>query len=627
MAPLRPLDQKITLLYDLYNSSWGNFMELNNVFSIDSGVCSIKALVSQKSSAIEMVQYIAPVYQRPYEWDEEQIEKFINGLFQSFWGQDKKSKPEPLFYGTIQLSIINKNSYEIIDGQQRLTTILLILLVLRAIVSESKELKKIDFSWLKTKVNKGKEQEYLNEVLELGMSISTLKIDKRKKEPNLYKKNAIFIKNIIINIFDSYCDDVDEPLDINFLKNNFVEYFLCNIHFVVLKTKASLSKTVQIYNAINTSGLPLDEKDVFKVKIYEYLRNKKNCDDTVFDEINDLYRYVEDENEKGNKTSIDEILDIYKCILIARYNLPQSLYNYATDTFFDQLFDTISNIKSWNLFDKNIVNKIDLSLEEIKNLIDAIYKWYNISNKFAETVCANNFIWSYTRYSNFWFLPVIFLYKFSGDETKMIDFNIMLNKLYIIYSIWYYKPVKAIKEFSYTLIRLMMKGDFNRLMDELKEKINETNDYYNDLKEGLMGNILSNKRFGRMICCLSAMLHEDYLTNNKSKISDIEEKLFGHDIDIEHIQPVEDKTGNRIDNIWVTWGEENINSLGNLMVLESRINRQIKDKPYSDKVVKYKTSQFAIVKDQKKYYEDWNLENCKKRKEYEVENIIKYLLK
>jgi uncharacterized protein with ParB-like and HNH nuclease domain len=606
-------------------------MELNSNFSINSEVCSVGNLESQESNVIldGKTKYIVPVYQRPYEWADDQIEKFVNGIFESFWGQDKKSEPEPLFYGTIQLSVRDKYIFEIIDGQQRLTTILLIILVLKALNPENKKLKKIKFDWLKTEVNKGKEQEYLYETLEFGTSVSTLKIDKRKKEPNLYKKNAVFIKDIIINIFDSYSDsdDIDEPLDLNIIKDNFVDYLFSNIFFVVLKTKTSLSKTIQIFKAINTSGLSLGEEDIFKVRIYEYLQNKKNCNEDIFDEINSLYRYIKDENEKGDKTSIGEILDIYKYIIIAHYKLSPSLYAYATDTFFEQLFDTMSNIKTWDLFEKKKIDKIDLSLKEIRKIIEARYNMYKISYKSAEAVCANNFIWSWTRYHNFWFLPAIFLYKFGGQEPNIISFIVLLNKIYILYSIWHTKAVKEIKDFSYELVQLILKGSSNQVIGTLKEKINESKNYYDELVEKLTGDISSNKKFRGMICRLSAMLHEDYTTKNKEKIFELEEKIFElNDIDIEHIQSLEDKAGNRIDNIWKTWGVENINSLGNLMILESRINRQIKDKPYSEKIIKYAKSGIKIVREQPRLYSEWNLENCKKRKEIEVKKILEYLL-
>jgi uncharacterized protein with ParB-like and HNH nuclease domain len=592
-------------------------MEWNNNFTIDSDVLTFKELVNSNK------KYIVPVYQRPYEWEEEQIEKFINEMFQSFWGSDQKSNPEPLFYGTLQLSD-NKNCFEIIDGQQRMTTLLLIVLVLKGLIQNNKTLYDFNFDWIKTQVNSGKEQEYLDETIKLDVSLATLKLDRRKKEPNLYKKNAVFIKNFISDVIYKHSEFVEESFDENDLKLHFLEYIFNNIVFVVLKTKASLSKTIQIFTAINTSGLPLGEEDIFKVRMYEYLRIKKNCNETVFDEINTLYRFVDEENQRlGDDTSIDEILDIYKFILIAKYKLPQSLYNYSSETFFEQLFDTLLNVKSWDLFEKSKAEKIEMSLKDIKKLINMRYELYKIIGKSAHSTCASNFIW-YTRYSKFWFLPVIFLFSVDNYvENDMQNFIVLLNKLYTIYSIYYTKQVKEIRDFSHSLIELLLKKNVSRVMETIKEKIDETTK--DDLYEYISGEITSNQKRKDLICRLSAMLHENYAITRKLDIEELREKLFETDIDIEHIQSVEDKAGNRIDNIWKTWGEENINSLGNLMVLEERINRQIQDNPYSFKITKYPKSVFSVVKEQVMLYKDWNLKYCKERKEAEVNKILDYL--
>lgn len=62
--------------------------------------------------------YIIPVYQRAYSWEEEQWNAFIEDLVEQTEGENS------YFYGNILLEIIKKGKeYEIIDGQQRLTTL------------------------------------------------------------------------------------------------------------------------------------------------------------------------------------------------------------------------------------------------------------------------------------------------------------------------------------------------------------------------------------------------------------------------------------------------------------------------------------------------------------------------
>ena len=79
----------------------------------------------KKSEELICDKFIIPGYQRPYEWSEEQIktalESIENGL---------DDLEEPLLFGTIHLNKTSENAYEIIDGQQRLTTFYLMLIAL-----------------------------------------------------------------------------------------------------------------------------------------------------------------------------------------------------------------------------------------------------------------------------------------------------------------------------------------------------------------------------------------------------------------------------------------------------------------------------------------------------------------
>ena len=72
-------------------------------------------------------KFIIPVYQRAYSWEEKQWETFLNDLLEQLEGQNN------YFYGNILLEKIDiSNSqkiekFEIIDGQQRMTSFMLLL--------------------------------------------------------------------------------------------------------------------------------------------------------------------------------------------------------------------------------------------------------------------------------------------------------------------------------------------------------------------------------------------------------------------------------------------------------------------------------------------------------------------
>ena len=84
-------------------------------------------------------KYIIPVYQRAYSWGESQVVKLLGDIFTSYWDADKSAESEPIFIGTMQLST-EDNEKEVIDGQQRLTTFLIIIKVLKCLGSRGRVL-------------------------------------------------------------------------------------------------------------------------------------------------------------------------------------------------------------------------------------------------------------------------------------------------------------------------------------------------------------------------------------------------------------------------------------------------------------------------------------------------------
>ena len=95
----------------------------NKLFSIPPQVENLSILFRNSFSI--------PVFQRPYSWGTEEINELFNDIMNYYY-----NKPdEELFIGTVYLSLNRqiKTSifdYSIIDGQQRITTLSLTLLVL-----------------------------------------------------------------------------------------------------------------------------------------------------------------------------------------------------------------------------------------------------------------------------------------------------------------------------------------------------------------------------------------------------------------------------------------------------------------------------------------------------------------
>ena len=85
-------------------------------------------------------QFIIPVYQRAYAWEEKEWATFLNDLLEQLEGQNN------YFYGNILLEA-DKNisqKFEVIDGQQRITTLSIFIRALLNVLKEKKA-PEIDF--------------------------------------------------------------------------------------------------------------------------------------------------------------------------------------------------------------------------------------------------------------------------------------------------------------------------------------------------------------------------------------------------------------------------------------------------------------------------------------------------
>ena len=95
--------------------------------SVQVASCTLQELLNTNQQAIPNTgiagQLTIPEYQRPYVWEEKQLNRLLNDLIEY---QGIKDDNKPMYYlGSIILHQ-DGNSLKIIDGQQRLTTALLL---------------------------------------------------------------------------------------------------------------------------------------------------------------------------------------------------------------------------------------------------------------------------------------------------------------------------------------------------------------------------------------------------------------------------------------------------------------------------------------------------------------------
>ena len=589
-------------------------------FPIDSKVLGLREVIKVN----EGESYRIPIYQRPYSWEEKNIKDFLESIFDAFKEVNKKdckTNAKPVFFGTIQLdrNKEDKNTLDIVDGQQRLTTFLLFLDVLQRNEKHPKEY--IDCSMV---IDSEKLKEVLND-------------DNIKKDSSKYYENRKLLKEEVEHFEKEFKDKNEFYTE---LKN----FVLDNVYFVQLITEEmDLSEVVSVFNTINTTGLDLNATDIFKVRYYNYLRGIDNTKDWL-EEINLCYQSIDDSNEKLGKdgrtdqTKFDMgwVLDIYKHIICAEFGWGFSEVSKSNQKFFDELFKG----------DK-LTEQSDLSVLEFdtfKQIVDGFidyWRWienvrYNGEHPEIAKEIFSIYLVEKTRYKRYWTIPFVVVYfrakaegkKWSDYYIDSLRVNMYMFRFFLIYTVVNDRVINPVQnKVCIECFKWFKECSTDEIIRNIKNLLwlpvrsneyNPCDDFYKTIQYGLFDN---GSRV-HLVCTLTALIDE---VDKEVKESDIYERFFNYEMirdpyDIEHIEA----RNNFKDNV------DEFNGIGNLTVLERSINRGIKDKPVIDKLEKYEDSKYASVKAVRqeildKHKGKWDIDCVGKRAEAEIIKIKSFM--
>ncbi|MEJ8577436.1 DUF262 domain-containing protein [Helicobacter pylori] len=245
------------------------------------------AKIESKDSYLEDIlkdklYYQIPIYQRPYQWTEENCEKLLDDLFFNY----EDDRESDYFCGSLVLIAISEDSkvktYDVVDGQQRLSTFILLAKVLATLYSdldtknqeflqaswsdrhenrEKKKKKRLDFDLVGSSAKKD-----FQDALDFFDDLDASKGENSKsngssKSKNNYLKNAICLKNYLEK---KEIENIDD----------FIDWLYCNVVFVTI-TCPDADKALRIFNVLNARGLALNATDIFKGELLKELTEEK----------------------------------------------------------------------------------------------------------------------------------------------------------------------------------------------------------------------------------------------------------------------------------------------------------------------------------------------------------------
>ena len=517
---------------------------------------SIYALLSDRKA-----DYIIPDYQRPYAWDEDSCQTLWDDIF-SFAIPDNDATKfdgnDEYFLGSIVTFENDKKQQEVIDGQQRLTTFMLLLRAFYDRFTKMQDQGSKDFSeriasciWKTDEMGKPDKDH-----LKIDSVVAT---DKDKEEFLSILRTGIVTDSQTsryANNFRFFLKKVDEFINSfpTFAKN-LPARILNNCILMPIEAE-SQDTALRIFSTLNDRGLPLSDSDIFKAQFYQYYKQKSEDDRDEF--IKD-WKKLEETCEKIfhpiTGTPMDDLFTRYMYFIRAKRDNNKSSTTESLRRFYER--------------DKYSVLKQDDTFENLKDLAQF---WEDITDqnreRFSEEVLKKLFILNYAPNSMWnYFISVYYLANRTEDgKLDDEDFKMFLDRT--IAFIWGY----AIIHPGVNALRTPIFAEMLNIVN-----LNEVtfSDFKFDKEQTRSAILIYDFKNGRPIT--KSMLALRMMLNKEQSYPKLSQQF-----DIEHIYPRK-----RQENEKGLSNNRQIDLLGNKSLLEKRINIRASDYRFEDKIKYY----------------------------------------
>ena len=229
--------------------------------------------------------YIVPDYQREYVWNDEQVEQLLFDLLDAYNTDNKKA----YFLGTI-VTYDSGSQFELIDGQQRLTTFFVLLCAIKRIyIGLGEPTSVIDnLVYSPTMNNDGDVINLYHLQLQYEDAGNCLElIEKGEGRPNYLTQSG----ERLFDAFKTIQDFLNERFsDLASLKK-FVVFLLNKTSFIRIETY-DIADALKIFETINQRGKGLDPMDLLKNMIF------RQVDRSKFKELNMNWKSITRSLEK-----------------------------------------------------------------------------------------------------------------------------------------------------------------------------------------------------------------------------------------------------------------------------------------------------------------------------------------
>lgn len=586
------------------------------------------------------VNFIIPEYQRAYSWEVKQCDK----LWQDIEDFILVGAEDPYFFGTIIISCEdNDNKLNLIDGQQRTTTFILLfkalLICLEEAIEDTKtydnpEKLKRTLSMKRDKLlkilykaeddevydiiedfyNHDKEDmlnnlsinELYKDELSIILNSKTFAEAEKKVTTIKYKQKDNKYTNFFRNFKYFYNKLKDlSPEDLNIFADNVLD----KTEIIEIRSW-NVEQAITMFNSLNSAGMPLLDADIISAQLYSKAVNEK---DDFINNWSELKKIVSD-LEKSNVVNIDDILKQYMYIKRA-IDKEYISEGQSVDVSTPGIRRYYTDLNKKLLEDPLRLTSRFLKIAKIWDRIKD-YSIVQLAFKFNENIKV---------------YLISYLYRFEVDEIseKLVsDFMNHLLKIFVVLELVDTGFSSArFKSFLFGLnTKFVDKNiDLQNIQYEIKTHI-EKNWNKADLKERVLDYTKN-----------PLVYLDEYIYCKKEGRKFILPEKY----EIEHIMP---RSGRNIEQIREDAGLNKkeefldiVNKLGNKILLEDNINRSLGNEWFRSKIQSsikekagYKDSMFCLPLKIAEKYEDrdkpkWTVEDINNRNEVIAENIMEFI--
>ncbi len=537
--------------------------------------------------AFRECSYVVPDYQREYVWTEKQVNQLLDDI-----NEQLDSSESEYFIGTILVSPRDgeKGHYDVIDGQQRLTTTFLILCALRVLFSGMEQGQTINgltaISYTDTqgdiKTNLKLEPRYENagEVIEKLVQVNG---DPQAVRANI-QSSGIQIYGSVENILNAY------DVIYRFLTNNYDDeaklkkywgYLANNVVFIQIST--DVSSALKIFETINERGVGLNPMDLLKNLLFTQVSTER------FSQLKEGWKKITSPLEKNK----EKPLRFLRYFLMANYEIKNERNDAIV--YEDKIYDWFSkegkaptgyqkkpfefvrqitrNVNRYIDFSNGLGNdgKPSLAMDSLKKLTGGAFSLHYVLLLAAANLPKPLFDQFVAQLENF-----LFFYIFTKTPTKDLERS---------FSLWA-DEVRNIAHHEKPEEQRQKLNEFvsERFAQNMKKKTPELEDALKRLTLHSMQQYRTRYLLARLT------QHVDMAFSGQKERGSLEPYFK---LEIEHILP-----NNPENDLLNTWQEkhpeliydEYKNRLGNLTLLEKPINIVAGNAPYADKVHEYAKS-------------------------------------